>query len=116
MGFDLKDAEELKCMAKSGDGKYFGATNAEELADALKQAVEEKAGPGLILKVSANGKPVPASAFISKTGSKKEILRDTHQVPAEKKKAEPWRLELDPGSYDVFQKPCARSPSRKRAR
>ena len=43
VGFDVtaEEAEQLKCVAKAGNGKYFAAGNAEELGKALAQVKEE---------------------------------------------------------------------------
>lgn len=43
VGFDVtaEEAEQLKCVAKAGNGKYFAAGNAEELGKALAQVTEE---------------------------------------------------------------------------
>jgi hypothetical protein len=43
VGFDVtpEEAEQLQCMAKAGNGKYFAAANAEGLGEALAQVKEE---------------------------------------------------------------------------
>lgn len=43
VGFDVtaEEAEQLKCVAKAGNGKYFAAGNAEELGKALAQVKDE---------------------------------------------------------------------------
>jgi len=47
VGFDVtpEEAEQLKCMAKAGNGKYFAAGNADELGKALAQVKEEVVTP-----------------------------------------------------------------------
>ena len=47
VGFDVAadEAEQLRCIAKEGNGKYFAATNANELGTALAQVKEEVVAP-----------------------------------------------------------------------
>ncbi len=47
VGFDVtpEEAEQLKCMAKAGNGKYFAAGNADELGKALAQVKEQVVAP-----------------------------------------------------------------------
>ena len=99
IGFDLGEdgTKQLECMAKAGDGKYFAASNAEELAGALKQAVEAR--PGLILEVTSNGEPTPARVFLYRKGSDEEVLRDS--LGDSPDKDNPLRLEPDAGIYDL---------------
>ncbi|MGH7960241.1 MAG: hypothetical protein ACRERD_00250, partial [Candidatus Binatia bacterium] len=47
VGFDVtpEEAEQLKCVAKAGNGKYFAAGNAKELGKALAQVKEAVTAP-----------------------------------------------------------------------
>jgi hypothetical protein len=47
VGFDVtpEEAEQLQCMAKAGNGKYFAASNAAELGKALAQVKEQVVAP-----------------------------------------------------------------------
>jgi hypothetical protein len=56
VGFDVtpKEAEQLKCIAEAGNGKYFKAANAEELGKAFAQVKKE-------VVEKAEVKPPPAA-------------------------------------------------------
>lgn len=47
VGFDVTDeeAQQLNCIADEGNGKYFGASNAEELVTAFAEVEKEVAAP-----------------------------------------------------------------------
>lgn len=72
VGFDVsepKEQEQLKAIAKIGRGNFYNATNAKELADALKSAVEsaryvihDEQGRAVVAHGSINGKPVDLEA------------------------------------------------------
>jgi len=55
IGFDVGevDASQLECTAQAGGGRYLGARDAEELAEALVQAVEAPAFNGGYLSLTA---------------------------------------------------------------
>jgi hypothetical protein len=57
VGFDVGDKEkqQLMCIAKVGNGKYFAANNAEQLKDALTEVKQE-----VVKKIEAPPLPPPA--------------------------------------------------------
>lgn len=105
VGFDLEDADtsQLQCMAKAGGGEYFTAANADELTKALEKAVEVK--PGLVLTVVSNGKPTPARATVfsaaSQGAARQKVKTVNLGVSAEHDPANPRRIALAPGAYEV---------------
>jgi hypothetical protein len=58
IGFDVtkEEAEQLKCIAEAGHGKYFAAANAEELGKAFAQVKKEVAPPSTPLPPPAQPK------------------------------------------------------------
>ena len=93
VGFDVTadEAEQLKCIAKEGKGKYFAATNAEELGTALAQVKEEVVAPP---KKEAPPPPSPAK--------KQTLMEDTFEradlgTDYEVVESDANRLALDSG-------------------
>ena len=90
VGFGLKDGETdaLKCAAKEGEGNYYDAKDANQLADVLDDAVNQKIEdpvPNHTFYTTKNGEPVDAWIKIIDKKSKKEIrgvrtYKDTAQV------------------------------------
>jgi Ca-activated chloride channel family protein len=104
VGFGLGDAdpEQLQCMAQAGDGVYYTASNAGELAASLEKAV--RAEPLLALTVTANGEKQPARALVYRAGEGQEVDRATlgsggGHYP------NPHEFRLAPGAYDLKVEP-----------
>ena len=103
VGFDLgdTDTEQLQCMADAGGGRFFSASNADELAGALDQAVQVEPEPvvettgAIELTVTRNGEPIGAFTYVYNAGTEDEVTRN-HRL--EEGKA---RYELAAGDYDI---------------
>lgn len=99
VGFDLGDADtgELRCMAEATGGQYFTANNAEELGDALNQAVAPPAG--LRVTVTANGEPLEARTYLhhADSGDEADRARTDREGIA--------RYALEPGLYRLTIRP-----------
>ena len=103
VGFDLgdTDTEQLRCMADAGGGRFFSASNADELAGALDEAVQVEPEPvvestgAIELTVTQNGEPIGAYTYVYNAGTEDEVTRN-HAL--KKGKA---RYELAPGDYDI---------------
>ncbi|HEY9540147.1 MAG TPA: VWA domain-containing protein [Luteimonas sp.] len=103
VGFDLGDTDtaQLQCMAEAGGGRFFSASNADELAGALGEAVQVQPEPvvestgTIALTVTKNGAPIGAYTYVYKAGTEDEVTRN-HAL--EKGKA---RYELAAGDYDI---------------
>src|SRR3546814_531697 len=103
VGFDLGDTDtaQLQCMAEAGGGRFFSASNADELAGALGEAVQVEPEPvvestgTIALTVTQNGDPIGAYTYVYKAGTEDEVTRN-HAL--EKGKA---RYELAAGDYDI---------------
>jgi len=105
VGFDLgeADAAQLKCMVEAGDGRYYDASNADELTGALKEAVGVQ--PGLLLSVTSNGKPTPANVRIRPSGTQDDGQTSRLGDGSDEGRANPRRIALEPGTYDVVVRP-----------
>lgn len=103
VGFDLGDTDtgQLQCMADAGGGRFFSASNADELAGALDQAVQVEPEPvvettgAIELTVTKNGEPIGAFTYVYNAGTEDEVTRN-HRL--EEGKA---RYELAAGGYDI---------------
>ncbi|MGY0798872.1 VWA domain-containing protein [Lysobacter sp. A286] len=105
VGFDLgdTDTEQLQCMAEAGGGRFFSASNADELAGALDEAVQVEPEPepvvettgAIALTVTKNGEPIGAYTYVYSAGTEDEVTRN-HAL--EEGKA---RYELVAGDYDI---------------
>ena len=98
VGFDLAEADtaQLHCMAEAADGRYYEATNATELAQALEEAVQ--VSPALHLEVTANGEPTAAEVIVRRSGQADPFARFDIRGDAE---GNPRRIELPAGQYDI---------------
>lgn len=99
VGFGLKDdeTEALKCAAKQGDGNYYNAEDASQLADVLDDAINQKINdpePNHSFYTTKNGEPVDAWIRITdkKTGKEYRATR-TYQDTA--------KVNLPPGQYSL---------------
>lgn len=105
VGFDLGDTDtaQLQCMAEAGGGRFFSASNADELAGALGEAVQVEPEPepvvestgAIELTVTKNGEPIGAYTYVYKAGTEDEVTRN-HRLEAGKA-----RYELAAGEYDI---------------
>ena len=105
VGFDLgdTDTEQLQCMADAGGGRFFSASNADELAGALAEAVEVEPEPEpvvettgtIALTVTKNGEPIGAYTYVYSAGTEDEVTRN-HSLKEGKA-----RYELVAGDYDI---------------
>src|SRR3546814_21030582 len=88
-------------MAEAGGGRFVIASNADELAGALGEAVQVEPEPvvestgTIALTVTQNGDPIGAYTYVYKAGTEDEVTRN-HAL--EKGKA---RYELAAGDYDI---------------
>src|SRR3546814_20299886 len=90
-------------MAEAGGGRFFSASNADELAGALGEAVQVEPEPEpvvestgtIALTVTQNGDPIGAYTYVYKAGTEAEVTRN-HAL--EKGKA---RYEQAAGDYDI---------------
>src|SRR3546814_8695558 len=88
-------------MAEAGGGRFFSASNADELAGVLVEAVQGEPEPVVestgtsALTVTQNGDPIGAYTYVYKAGTEDEVTRN-HAL--EKGKA---RYELAAGDYDI---------------
>ena len=103
VGFDMGDADvsALECTAQAGDGIYFDAASAEELAEALDEAVVRPADVPegrLVVKAVADGKlhDVTVRVMDPRTG-KDVVFGRTYESP----ETNPRTLALEPGTYRV---------------
>ncbi|GAA3925354.1 hypothetical protein GCM10022229_19110 [Luteimonas lutimaris] len=105
VGFDLGDTDtaQLQCMAEAGGGRFFSASNADELAGALSEAVQVEPEPESVvestgaieLTVTRNGEPIDAYTYVYKAGTEEEVTRD-HSLEEGK-----VRYKLAAGDYDI---------------
>jgi len=103
VGFGLKDGEkeQLKCAAKTGNGKYYDADNAGGLGEVLTEATSEtvdKPNGNFSVYTLKNGKPVDAWVKPKNSATQKELhgsrtYRDTAWV------------YMPPGKYNIEVKP-----------
>lgn len=103
VGFGLEedDVSSLECTAQAGGGLYFDVKNANDLTQALDQAIEtpsEELGAYLSVKAVANGKLTDVSIRAYKANdSKYPITSRTYRSA----KTNPRILALAPGLYQV---------------
>lgn len=99
VGFDLGEADsgELRCMAEATGGQYFTAGNAEELGQALTEAVAPPAG--LRVTVTANGEPLEARTYLHYAAD------DTEADRARTSREGIARYALEPGIYRLTVRP-----------
>src|SRR3546814_14867064 len=84
VGFDLGDTDtaQLQCMAEAGGGRFFSASNADELAGALGEAVQVQPEPvvestgTIALTVTKNGATIGAYTYVYKAGTEAEVTRN----------------------------------------
>src|SRR3546814_2240059 len=108
-GSDLGDTDtaQLQCMAEAGGGRFFSASNADELAGALGEAVQVEPEPEpvveptgtIALTVTQNGDPIGAYTYVYKAGTEDEVTRN-HALDSEEHTSELQSLMRH--SYDVF--------------
>lgn len=102
IGFDVGDVDisQLTCMAKEGGGRYFGASDAEELAAALDQVVVESSGPtgGLRMGALVGEERIDALVVARDGSSGEDVARGRTYTQAE---TNPLELALPPGTYDI---------------
>ncbi|MGE0825713.1 MAG: VWA domain-containing protein [Candidatus Binatia bacterium] len=93
VGFDVSpdEAEQLKCIAKEGNGKYFAAASAEELGTALAQVKEEVVAPPTKEPPPASP-PAKKQTLIEDTFERSELGSDYDVI-----ESDPNRLALDSG-------------------
>jgi Ca-activated chloride channel family protein len=101
VGFDVakEEVSQLECAAQAGDGRYFAADNAEDLAAALETAATLPATvpPGrLRVRVVADGRLQDATV-VAQAAGQKEIGARTYASEA----TNPRRLPLADGTYQV---------------
>ncbi|MGE0825714.1 MAG: VWA domain-containing protein [Candidatus Binatia bacterium] len=96
IGFDVApdEAEQLRCVAAAGKGKYFAAANAEELGTALAQVKEEVVAP--TPKEPPPPPPADTSAIMQDDFERDE-LGDNYEIID----ADPNRLAMDSGKLLV---------------
>src|SRR3546814_7536111 len=88
-------------MAEAGGGRFFSASNADELAGALGEAVQVQPEPvvestgTIALTVTKNGAPIGAYTYVYKAGTEDEVTRN-HALEKGKD-----RYELAAGDYDI---------------
>lgn len=103
VGFDVGegDVSQLECAAQAGEGAYYSAANAEELAAALDQAAAAPAqipAGRLSIKATADGELVDVVVHIKKVGESKDAAGGrTYSRP----ETNPRLFPLEDGSYDV---------------
>lgn len=104
VGFDVakEDVSQLECAAQAGDGLYFDAQNAEELASALDQAVdvpaEELPDSRLSVQAIADGELVDVVVRVYRAGTTEELPGGRTYASPE---TNPRLIPLEAGSYDV---------------
>lgn len=103
VGFDLgkENAASLECVAQQGDGRYFDAQNADELAAALQQAVElptEVTGGVFSLKAIANGELADAMVRVIDPATQAIVAEGRTYVSPQ---TNPRQLRLPAGTYRV---------------
>jgi hypothetical protein len=78
IGFDVtpEEAEQLKCMAREGHGKYFAAANATDLGKALAQVKPEIAPPTPSALPKPPAQPKQINLLDSKNGGQVIIAPD----------------------------------------
>ena len=80
VGFDVGDKEkqQLMCIAKAGNGKYFAANNAEQLKEALTEVKQE-----VVKKIEVPPAPIVAQAPVPPAPEKKviKIQRGSISIP-----------------------------------
>ena len=81
VGFDVTpdETQQLNCIAKEGKGKYFAASNAEQLTVALAEVQKEVVAPPPpppVVQVAQTPPPAPAPAAPAKPAS--EVLFEDH--------------------------------------
>lgn len=63
VGFDVQSdpeaVKQLKCIATSAKGKYFGANNAKELARGLSESISKNVSGRIITNIKKEVKPIP---------------------------------------------------------
>ncbi len=103
VGFDVvgEDVSSLECAAQAGNGLFFSAENADQLAAALETAValpNEIPAGGLAVKVVKDGALHDASIRVTARNSGEEInVSRTYYRP----ETNPRRLPLPAGDYAV---------------
>lgn len=97
VGFDVggETEEQLKCMAKAGNGEYFPAKDAGKLKDALDTVIEKTVVKNLKVSVFLNGKPIGGTVEVKNTGTGERAAYRSSSQPL------PLLLSVDPGTYTV---------------
>ena len=97
VGFDVGGAteEQLKCMAKAGNGEYFPARDASKLKEALNTVIEKTVVKNLKVSVFLNGDPIGGDVLVSDPQTGDTVAR---RFSSEKK---PLLLSAPPGTYRV---------------
>jgi hypothetical protein len=127
VGFDVTadEAEQLRCIAKEGKGKYFAAANAQELGTALAQVREEVVQLAPPTPPKEGKKPTAFGvgtldfqwpgrdcwrAFRGETevayscgGAKKALQSGTYTVKADGNVFEPFSLTIENGATKTIQ-------------
>ena len=104
VGFDVaqEDVSQLECAAQAGDGLYFDAQSADDLASALDQAVdataEELPDSRLSIKAIADGELVDVMARVYRAGTSEELPGGRTYASPE---TNPRLIPLEAGTYDV---------------
>ncbi len=104
VGFDVGegDVSQLECAAQAGEGAYYSAANADELAAALDRAAAApvEVPPGrLSIKALADGELVDVAVRIRKVGESKDTTGGrTYKSP----ETNPRLFPLEDGAYDVL--------------
>src|SRR3546814_20996163 len=85
VGVDLGDTDtaQLQFMVEAGGGRFFSASNADELSGALGEAVQVEPEPEpvvastrtIALTVHANGDPIGAYTYDPKTSTEDDVTR-----------------------------------------
>lgn len=103
IGFDIGegDVSQLECTAQAGDGLYFSAKNADELAAALDQSVAAPAelpGGKLSIKAMAHGKLEDVVVLVYNAEGGNEVARGRTYSKLE---TNPRIVSLPAGKYNV---------------
>lgn len=98
-GLEAESAAQLECIAQAGEGQYFDVQEADQLIQALDQAVEtpvDMEGGFLSIKGLANGKLVDLGIHVLK--DKKELTGSRTYTSPE---TNPRVMKLPVGKYQV---------------
>lgn len=98
VGFGLKagETDALECAAAAGDGQYFDARNAEELAAGLNEATAQTVdlAVNVSVKASKNGEPIDTYIEVFPAGS-------STRVQGARSYRDGALFYLPPGAYDL---------------